>query len=478
MPVHSLPYLLFLLVVVFLYWLPPLRKLRKWILLFSSYLFYALFDWRFLVILLLLTLVTQWLARLISLGFYPRPLVTLSIVINLGVLAFFKYQNFFLDSFSTLLHATGLGILTPGLSLILPVGLSFYTFQAISYSLEIYRGNLQPAPWMDFALYLAFFPKLIAGPFVRPKSFLSQLGSPAVSIPRQEIAPLLSLLLLGLFKKLVIADALTSQAASAFRVSALPAPGDQYITPLYIQGFYLYAIQIYADFSGYTDIARASAGLLGFKLPENFRQPYLSLTITDFWNRWHMTLTQWFREYLFFPLTRKMLTFTRPRRPALVQVLANLITMLLIGLWHGAGWTFLLWGLWHGIWISVDRWLNWKPERRLASFLAGLLTFHLVGLGWVMFNSLSVSAAINFYKGLFAFDQMSWIVYYLPSIIIPLVVMFGLDLAMKYSFELKLHRFPLLRDSLIVAAIVLILALQLLTIARGADLRPFIYGQF
>lgn len=478
MPVHSIPYLLFLLAVFILYWLPPLKKLRKWILLASSYLFYALFDWRFLVLLLVLTLVTQWLARLIHQGVYPRSLATLCIVINLGVLAVFKCQNFFLESFSVLLRSAGLGILTPGLSLVLPIGISFYTFQAISYSVEIYRGNLQPAAWMDFALYLAFFPKLIAGPFVRPKSFLSQLESSVVSISRQDVLPMLSLLLLGLFKKLVIADSLTSQAAVAFRASALATPGDSYLTPLYIQGFYLFAIQIYADFSGYTDIARASAGLLGFKLPENFQQPYLSTTITVFWNRWHITLTQWFREYLFFPLTRRMLTFTRPRQPTLIQILANLITMALIGLWHGVGWTFLLWGLWHGMWISVDRWLNWKPDRRLAGFLAGLLTFHLVGLGWVMFNSVSVAAAVRFYQGLFAFDQMTWLGYFLPSIIVPVAIMFGLELAGKYSLWLRFNRWSLLRDTLIVATVFLILALQLLNLARGTDLRPFIYGQF
>ena len=478
MPIHSIPYLFLLLVVVVLYWLPPLRKLRKLILLFSSYLLYSLFDWRFLVLLLILTLVTQWLARLSNNGVHPRALVTLSIVINLGILAFFKYQNFFLDSFSALLRFSGLGILTPGLTLILPIGISFYTFQAISYSVEVYRGKLQPATWLDFALYLAFFPKLIAGPFIRPKSFLSQLDSPADSLPRQEILSMLSLLLLGLFKKLVLADSLTGQAAVAFRASALPVSGDQYLTPLYIQGFYLYAVQIYADFSGYTDIARASAGLLGFKLPENFQQPYLSATISDFWNRWHMTLTQWFREYLYFPLTRWILSIIRPRRSAFVQVMANLITMVLIGLWHGAGWTFVLWGLWHGVLISLDRLLNWKPQRQLVGFLAGLLTFHLVALGWVMFNSDNVFAAGHFYRGLFAFDQMAWMAYYLPSIVIPLVIMFGLDLAKKYSLMIRINRYPLLRDSVIIATIFLLLALQLLNFARGTDLRPFIYGQF
>jgi alginate O-acetyltransferase complex protein AlgI len=191
-----------------------------------------------------------------------------------------------------------------------------------------------------------------------------------------------------------------------------------------------------------------------------------------------MTLTQWFREYLYFPLTRKMLALTRPRRPVLVQVLANLITMLLIGIWHGAGWTFVLWGLWHGVWISLDRLLNWKPNHRLAGFLSGLLTFHLVGLGWIMFNSVSVPASVNFYNGLFAFDQMAWMAYYLPSIVIPLAILFGIDLAQKYSLVLRLNRIPLLRDSIIVATIFLLLALQLLSLARGTDLRPFIYGQF
>jgi hypothetical protein len=160
------------------------------------------------------------------------------------------------------------------------------------------------------------FPEAHCRSICPPEKLFEPAGIACVSISRQEILPMLSLLLLGLFKKLVIADSLTSQAAVAFRASALPEAGDQFLTPLYIQGFYLYAVQIYADFSGYTDIARASAGLLGVKLPENFQQPYLSATISDFWNRWHMSLTQWFREYLYFPLTRKMLAFMRPRKPA------------------------------------------------------------------------------------------------------------------------------------------------------------------
>jgi D-alanyl-lipoteichoic acid acyltransferase DltB (MBOAT superfamily) len=227
---------------------------------------------------------------------------------------------------------------------------------------------------------------------------------------------------------------------------------------LYWQGFYLYTFQIYADFSGYTDIARASALLLGFDLPENFQQPYLSSTPAVFWNRWHMTLTQWFREYLFFPVSRWLSLATGRRRPRLVQATANLLTMTLIGLWHGPGWTFVAWGLWHGVLLTLERLSGLKPAGRLQKIAAGLVCFHLVALGWVLFRADTFAAAARFVRGMLAFEQMGWLPNFLPPVLLAGGLIFALDA--------------------LAAGLLAVAGLTLLKLVNGGDARPFIYGQF
>ena len=479
MSLHTFTYLIFLSIIVALYWLPILHDWRKPMLLLASFAFYAFFDLRFLALLLFLIVTNFYLGKQIYVEKQSRRYAWLSTALNLSVLGVFKYCGFFIDNARPFLRAAGLGALTPGITLLLPVGISFYTFQAIAYTTEIYRRKLPPADSIiDFAIYLSFFPKLIAGPFVRPAVFLDQLKHPSESIPRQELFASLGLLLLGLFKKVVIADSLASQADVAFRAASLSTSGLLFSTPLYLQGFYLYAFQIYADFSGYTDIARASAALLGFKLPENFRQPYLAATPGSFWNGWHMTLTQWFREYIFFPLSRGLLSATRRRWSGMVQITANLVTMTLIGLWHGAAWTDVAWGLWHGVLLSIERLQGWKPSGRLAAFVSGLITFHLVGLGWVLFRSPSFAAAGRFYQGLFSFNQLVWIKNYLPSILFTAVLIFGTDLASKHQIFLSTGRFRIWRHAIILAVGFILGFLSILSFVRGTDIRPFIYEQF
>ncbi len=330
-------YLLFLITVVIGYWSIPKPNWKKIFLLFASYFFYGLFDLRFALLLAGLSAIVFWLGKGIAQGWNSRILAWSSVVINLGVLGLFKYANFFIASVQNGMHWFGLDGHSPGLQLILPIGISFYTFQAISYTTEIYRKKLQPAEnILDLALYMAFFPKLIAGPLVRPANFFSQLSQPATRMDRDRVTASLRLLILGLVKKILIADSLASMAMVAFRAASTPSHGELFPSPIYIQGFYLYAFQIYTDFSGYTDIARASAAFLGFNLPENFRQPYLSSTVTMFWNHWHMSLTQWFREYLFFPLSRKFLQVFKRQHALAIQTMTTLITMTLIGFWHGA----------------------------------------------------------------------------------------------------------------------------------------------
>jgi len=464
MLLHTPRYLLFLLLVVLLYERLPAGRARKLALLCASYLFYALFDLRFALLLAALTAAVYFLARAIAAGRHPRLLAALSVILNLGLLGLFKYANFFLENLQIALGRPP----SPALALILPIGISFYTFQSISYTTEIYRKKLAPASWSDLALYLAFFPRLIAGPFVSPAAFLAQCNQPPAPPDRRTA---LGLLLRGLVKKMIIADSLAGLADVAYRAADLPGV---FPAPLYVQGFYLYAIQLYADFSGYTDLARGSALLLGFQLPQNFRQPYLAVTLTDFWNRWHMSLTQWFREYLFFPLSRALLSRSGRRYPRLIQIVANLVTMLLIGLWHGAAWSFIAWGAWHGILLSIERLLNLKPVRRWQSTLTALLTFHLVGVGWVLFRSSSFIAAGRFLAGLFSFQQMQWLPHYLPAIFLAGGLTLALDL-----WESERLRLPgWLRAVVTIAALVTLLALLTLSVVRGSDARPFIYGQF
>ena len=241
------------------------------------------------------------------------------------------------------------------------MGISFYTFQAISYLIDIYRGRLEPVGEIaDFGLYLIFFPKIIAGPIVRPTDFFREIPAGPRPAGRKDFAEIFSLFLRGLFKKVVIADSLAGLAGIGFQAAA--SPGTSFFAaPIYWRSFYLFAIQIYADFSGYTDIARASARLLGIPLPENFHYPYFAASITEFWNRWHVSLTQWFREYVFFPLNRSLQTSFRKIRSAVLQTATNIFTMLLIGLWHGAVLTYLAWGLWHGVLLSFEKFWNRKP---------------------------------------------------------------------------------------------------------------------
>lgn len=475
---HAPQYILFLIVTVILYWAIPGIKARKFLLLLASYFFYVQFDFRFALLLLGLTGCIFFIGRTIPTSPRAKQWMCLGIAVNLGILSTFKFSNFFLSS----LEKAGLGLdgtnFLSGLLLILPLGISFYTFQGISYVVEIYRGKLQPAEsFLDFALYLAFFPKLIAGPFVRPSQFLKELAQPPQRLQSQMIRKGLLLLILGLFKKIVLADSLGTLSHTAFQ-AANSASASQFPSPLFIQGFYLYAIQIYADFSGYTDLARASALLFGFLLPENFRQPYFSGTISEFWNRWHMSLTQWFRDYLFNPITRALLKKTNRHYPSAVQIFANLITMLLIGLWHGGSWPYLIWGGWHGLLLTIERLFNIKPQKRWQVVAYGVLTFHLIGIGWIFFAAGSLNSAFRFLAGLFSFSQMGWSARFIWPVLLSGALSFGLDLAVLGNLSSTFRFRRDFQPVLITAAIVIVISLWLLSAARGGDTKPFIYGQF
>jgi alginate O-acetyltransferase complex protein AlgI len=325
---------------------------------------------------------------------------------------------------------------------------------------------------------MAFFPKLLAGPIVSPSQFLPQIQETQTMSGPRSFPLALRLITVGLVKKVVIADSLASITQIAFRAAGLPPGQWAFPSPLYWQGFYLYAFQIYADFSGYTDLARGSAALLGFSLPENFERPYFASRITEFWNRWHISLTLWFREYLFFPFSRKLIALAKRRHMLAAQIIANLVTMTLIGLWHGAGWTFIAWGAWHGLLLSVERILNVRPVQGWQKLLRGAVVFHLVGLGWVLFGASSFTTAWRFLSGMVSLAQMNWLPQFLPIVLLTGALVFGIDwLARDRPTEPAQPR-PQWAPVLIVASWVLVLFLLTLRAASGSSALPFIYGQF
>jgi alginate O-acetyltransferase complex protein AlgI len=378
----------------------PHPRSWRWFLICASYIFYGWWDLRFTLLLAGSTVLNQASALAIHRTADPRgrrAVLIAAVVANLGVLGFFKYYGFFLTSVAGGLAKFGLHTDPHLLQIVLPVGISFFTFQALSYVIDTYRGDTEPAPWLDFAVYLSFFPHLVAGPIVRARELLPQLNERAD--PRHIDAPLAFRLIFGgLFKKVVI----SSFVSSAIVEKVFANPG-QHTNFEILFGIYAYAIQIYADFSGYTDIAIGCALLLGLRFPQNFDAPYAATSIQSFWRKWHMTLSFWLRDYLYIPLGGNQGGEKRMRR--------NLfLTMVIGGLWHGAAWTFVAWGAVHGGALIVER--RWNARRAAQAAEAGdaaarrspvlrwFVTFHVVCLGWVFFRAESFTKAGELLQGL------------------------------------------------------------------------------
>jgi alginate O-acetyltransferase complex protein AlgI len=381
----TIQFAVFFMLVLVASWLLMPRPVRwKPFMLLASYVFYGAWDWRFVGLLIAVTVVSQTgavvIARVPTQRQRQRALIA-TLGFDLGLLAWFKYYGFFATSLANLLGTLGLGAPLPLLEVILPVGISFFTFQAISYVVDVYRGNLPPAKPIDTAVYLAFFPQLVAGPIVRATEFIPQLRRPRD--PRHvEGARGFMLIARGLFKKVVVANLLATSLVDP--VFSAPASASALEIIVAVYG---YAVQIYADFSGYTDMAIGCALLLGFRFPDNFNRPYTALSLQDFWRRWHMTLSRWLRDYLYIPLGGNAGNERRTERNLL-------ITMMLGGLWHGAAWTFVVWGAIHGLGLAFERRrFSGRPIWSARPGVARLITFHIVCLGWVFFRADSFSAA-------------------------------------------------------------------------------------
>lgn len=416
---NSLIFLLFVLVFFPIYF-GTRGRMRLWVCLVGSYFFYGWWDWRFLLLILFSSLVDWfwgiWLTwlhekptleraeaqaspmlsgairlvrRLDVLGLSGKHILYLSIAINLVVLGFFKYFNFFADSLRELLIWLGMTPSWHTLNIILPVGISFYTFQSMSYTIDIYRRQIKWEPsFLRFATFVAFFPQLVAGPIVRAVDFLPQMQVDR-RFSWRGFHSGLGRVLWGFFKKVVVADSIAPFVDQVFDMP------QAFSSAHLITGVFFYSFQIYCDFSGYSDIAIGLARMLGFSFPENFRTPYFSTSFSEFWTRWHVSLSSWLRDYLYIPLGgNRHGTFQTYRN--------NMLTMLLGGLWHGANWAFVFWGLLHGLYLIAQRMIQpvWRRlvrllavPRWLDSALSMGLVYILTLVAWVYFRAGSIGLA-------------------------------------------------------------------------------------
>lgn len=432
------------------------------ILLVASYYFYAYWDYRFCGLLVFSTLADYLISKRIDAATDPLPRkcwLGLSVVINLSILGFFKYANFLIDSFAPVSWQPEQGILS---NIILPVGISFFTFQTLSYSIDVYRGHLRPSrSLIQFSLYVAFFPQLVAGPIVRASEFLPQLlQTPTWSTGRFYGGAMQ--VLRGLVKKVLIADRLAEMVDVVF------AGPDLYSTWTLWIAVIAYTGQIYYDFSGYTDIAIGVAKMLGFRFPRNFRHPYLSTSIVEFWRRWHITLSRWLRDYLYISMGGN-------RRGSLITQRNLLLTMTLGGLWHGAAWTFVLWGLWHGALLIGHRWIAGALRSRQIRFPALIgwsATFFVVMLGWVLFRADSLATAWTIYRGLVvATGGIDWT----PPLVILAITAMVVEHGLHRTAARRWMRLP--ADRFLTPVLVTI-AIWALVVCPPKNFRPFVYFQF
>jgi len=463
---------IFFVIVLPLSWLlmPHGERWRPFILV-ASFVFYGAWDWRF-VFLLAVSIVWNFLfAREIHRQRDPgrrQWLLAAAIAGNVGLLGYFKYYDFFVTSTSNVFALAGIDVPLSTRAIVLPVGISFFTFMGISYVVDVYRGDFVPTSFSRFAAYLSFFPHLVAGPIVRPGELLPQLESPRD--PRYvDTARAFFLIATGLFMKVVVANYLATHIVD----EVFGAP-DQHSSLEVLVGIYAYAVQIYADFFGYTNMAIGLALLLGFRFPQNFDSPYAAISVQDFWRRWHMTLSRWLRDYLYIPLGGN-------RHGRLTTYRNLMLTMLIGGLWHGAGWTFVAWGAIHGTALVVERWWHERPgfvEHRSTPLRRSwhrFATFQVVCFAWIFFRSDSFADAWDLIVRLFtAWREPS------PLVTVGVIAAIVVGIGSQYLPT----RFPLRvmawfsRLPVPAQAVVLGLALLVTHTMGPAGVAPFIYFRF
>ena len=472
---NSLPFLIFLGIFLPIYFLAQ-GKLRILIALVGSYIFYGWWDWRFLSLIIFSTVLDYFLGKEIYITqnhLKRKILLTLSITANLGLLGFFKYYNFFIDSFATLIESIGFTPHLSTLQLILPVGISFYTFQTMSYTIDVYRREIEPERnFIKFATYVSFFPQLVAGPIVRAKDFLPQFDRKYPTLTWDRFINGFNQIVLGFFKKIAVADSL---AVVVDKVYDSPM---EFSSSMLILAVIFYSFQIYCDFSGYSDIAIGTAKILGFDFPENFRAPYFSENFSEFWRRWHISLSTWLRDYLYISLGGN-------RKGGLLTYRNLMITMLLGGLWHGANWTFIIWGTLHGFYLIIQRLIGQiaksfkKNEKSLIKvnfkIINVLLVFIITSLTWVYFRSSNIETANGILSKIFAFSgniELKYLFHVVKGAIL-IAILLIIDLTYQNTrFQIQLEKKPVL------AGIVILSTIWLTSFFGTFDNQQFIYFQF
>jgi alginate O-acetyltransferase complex protein AlgI len=468
----SVNFVIFLSVVFLLYWFVFNKtfRIQNLLLLVSSYFFYASWDYRFLALLVFSTFLDYYTGRKIDLATSSRARkfwLSLSIIVNVGFLGVFKYFNFFIASFAEAVSQLGISVDSWTLQIILPVGISFYTFHGISYIVDIYYGRIKhESNFVDYAVFVSFFPLLVAGPIERATHLLPQIVKPRKFDFSQSINGL-RLILWGMFKKIVIADSLSPIVDEVFGSYSTQNGGTLALGAIY------FAVQIYCDFSGYSDIAIGTGKLFNIELLSNFRFPYFSKNIAEFWRRWHISLSSWFRDYVFIPLGGS-------RGGKLLTIRNIFVVFLLSGLWHGANWTFVVWGFIHavlyipGILFGDGRKNEPQSSSPVVSFLQIIATFMCVTLAWVFFRSDTIRDSIAYLTRMFTDFS-------LPDLKVGLIyclVLLVCDIILRHDERLTTQRiipkFALRFAVYITAA----LAVLFKYFYFSADNNPFIYFQF
>ena len=438
---------------------------HKVIILLASCVFYAYWDWRFLGLLVIVTVMDYYISvKIHSLSDHHarRNWLILSIVVNLVILGYFKYFNFFIDTFNILFDPFDWNL--RGFDIILPVGISFYIFETISYVVDVYKGSAQPArSLLDYAVFVTFFPRLVAGPIMRASQFLPQLYR-GLQFSRDNFLAGAQLFAQGLIKKIVVADAV------AYLVDAVYDNPDMFSSSTIYLAIFAYSIQIYFDFSGYSDMACGVAKMLGFDLAVNFDFPYISQSITEFWRRWHISLSSWLRDYLYISLGGN--------RAGEVRTYVNLmLTMLIGGLWHGASWNFVFWGGLHGAYLVLEKLFgkNTQVAQRhdLYSWLKSLSVFFVVSITWIFFRSPSLDVTRVIFNKIMFIDPSGVNWWYTPAILFSIVVVFG-GLIVN-TFKISFEKIPVGKPF---SMAFLVFEYVFILLFFTKNISPFIYFQF
>ena len=462
----------FLPIFLGFYFLAP-PKSRNYVALLGSTFFYAWGAPLFVIVVYGSLLIDFWLVRqFASTKNYRKWLVAASVALNVGLLAYFKYANFFVENFNSILHSFGVEQVA-WTAVALPIGISFFTFQKLSYTIDVYRGkHASLDSFADYALYIILFPQLIAGPIVRYNEIADQLIDRSAHETVDDRLLGFFRFTIGLAKKVLVANVVGQVADTAFSLE-----GDALTASWAWTGILAYSMQIYFDFSGYSDMAIGLGRMMGFVFPENFNSPYTSASITEFWRRWHMTLSRWMKDYLYIPLGGN--------QKGTGRTYFNLWTVFLLsGLWHGASWNFIIWGGYHGFFLVSERLFLNRFYSKIGRIPSTVITFFVAILGWVVFRAETLPEAMNFYTALFSFGEG----FYIPTvsqefkITMAIALIFSFVAMVPWAEKIQNTLFTQAKSSLLLVAVKTILAIVLLVFSlsmiTASGFNPFIYFRF